>query len=133
MFAEKQKQKLPQVSEINVIGKNTTIIGDIISEGDFRIEGIVEGNVKTNGKIVIGESGTVKGKINCTEADIAGEFSGEFYASNLLTLKSSAKISGDVVISKLAVEPGAEFNATCVMKSGVKELKNGQSKQEKTA
>jgi cytoskeletal protein CcmA (bactofilin family) len=133
MFAEKQKQKLPQVSEINVIGKNTTIIGDIISEGDFRIEGIVEGHVKTNGKIVIGESGSVKGKIDCTEADIAGEFSGEFNASNLLTLKSTAKISGDVVISKLAVEPGAEFNATCVMKSGVKELKNGQSKQEKTA
>lgn len=133
MFAEKQKQKLPQVSEINVIGKNTTIIGDIISEGDFRIDGVVEGNVKTNGKIVIGESGTVTGKINCTEADIAGEFSGEFNASNLLTLKSSAKISGDVVISKLAVEPGAEFNATCVMKAGVKELKNGQSKQEKTA
>ena len=70
---------------------------------------------------------------HCTEADIAGEFSGEFNASNLLTLKSTAKISGDVVISKLAVEPGAEFNATCVMKSGVKELKNGQSKQEKTA
>ncbi|WP_372744938.1 polymer-forming cytoskeletal protein [Lutibacter sp.] len=132
MFAEKKIKQSP-ISEFNVVGKNTTIIGDIMAEGDFRIEGFVEGNVKTNGKIVIGESGCVKGKVECAEADIAGVFSGEFYASNLLTLKTSAKITGDVVIFKLAVEPGAEFNATCIMKGGVKALKNEQSKQEKTA
>lgn len=132
MFAEK-KQKQPQVSEINVVGKNTTIIGDIIAEGDFRIEGIVEGNVKTNGKIVIGASGNIKGKIECAEADIEGEFSGNLFVSNILSLKSTAVITGDVVISKLSIEPGAEFNATCTMKSTVKELNNGQTKQEKTA
>ena len=66
MFAEK---KTPQISEINVIGKNTSIIGDIISEGDFRIDGTVEGNVKTNGKVVIGVSGNVNGTINCKLPD----------------------------------------------------------------
>jgi cytoskeletal protein CcmA (bactofilin family) len=129
----KKKQKEPIVSEINVIGKNTTIIGDIIAEGDFRVEGNLEGNIKTNGKIVIGASGKIKGKIECTEADIEGLFSGELLASNLLTLKATAIITGNVIISKLAVEPGAEFNATCTMKNAVKELNNGQTKQEKTA
>jgi cytoskeletal protein CcmA (bactofilin family) len=129
----KKKQNEPIVFEINVIGKNTTIIGDIISEGDFRIEGKVEGTVKTKGKVVVGASGKIKGKIECAEADIEGAFSGELFASNLLTLKTTALITGNVVISKLAVEPGAEFNATCTMKNSVKELNNEQAKKEKTA
>jgi cytoskeletal protein CcmA (bactofilin family) len=129
----KKKQKEPIISEINVIGKNTTIIGDIIAEGDFRVEGNIEGNIKTNGKIVVGVSGKINGKIECAEADIEGTFSGELLATNLLTLKATALITGNVVISKLAVEPGAEFNATCTMKNAVKELNNGQTKQEKTA
>lgn len=125
MFSEK---KTPQTSEINVIGKNTSIIGDIVSEGDFRIDGTVEGNVKTNGKVVIGVFGNVNGKIDCVEADIEGKFNGELTATYLLTLKTSAKITGNVIISKLAVEPGAEFNASCEMKGAVKELKNGPTK-----
>ena len=132
MFSEK-KDKQPQVLERNIIGKNTSIIGDVISEGDFRIDGKVEGTIKTTGRVVIGKSGSVSGKVACANADIEGRFSGELVVNNLLTLKATAKISGDVVISKLSVEPGAEFNATCAMKGSVKELKNEQTAKEKTA
>jgi len=133
MFSEK-KEKLPIVSERNVIGKNTSVIGDVNSEGDFRIDGSVEGTIKTAGRVVIGAAGSVVGKIECENADIEGKFSGDLLVKCLLTLKASAKISGDVVINKLSVEPGAEFNATCVMKgSSVKELKNGQTTKERTA
>jgi cytoskeletal protein CcmA (bactofilin family) len=132
MFSEK-KDKQPQVLERNIIGKNTSIVGDVISEGDFRIDGKVEGTIKTNGRVVIGQSGSVSGKIECNNADIEGKFAGELSVNSLLTLKATAKISGDVIISKLSVEPGAEFNATCAMKGSVKELNNGQAKQEKTA
>ena len=132
MFLEK-KVITPLSSERNVIGKNTSIIGDVKSEGDFRIDGNVEGTVKTAGRVVIGALGCVMGKIVCENADIEGKFSGELLVNNLLTLKATAKISGEVIISKLLVEPGAEFNATCTMKGSVMELKNGQSEQEKTA
>ncbi|MFA5299202.1 MAG: polymer-forming cytoskeletal protein, partial [Lutibacter sp.] len=81
----------------------------------------------------IGASGSVNGKIICDNADIEGIFSGELLVNNLLTLKATAKISGDVAISKLLVEPGAEFNATCTMKISIMELQNDQSGQEKTA
>ncbi len=132
MFSEK-KEKQPQVLERNIIGKNTSIVGDVISEGDFRIDGKVEGTIKTAGRVVIGKSGSAKGKIECNNADIEGKFSGELIVNTLLTLKATANISGDVVISKLSVEPGAEFNATCAMKGSVKELKNEQTSKEKTA
>jgi cytoskeletal protein CcmA (bactofilin family) len=132
MFLEK-KVIAPLSSERNVVGKNTSIVGDVKSEGDFRIDGTVEGTVKTAGRVVIGAMGSVMGKIVCENADIEGKFSGELLVNNLLTLKATAKISGEVIISKLLVEPGAEFNATCIMKESVRELQNGQTKQEKTA
>ena len=132
MFSEK-KDKQPQVLERNIIGKNTSIIGDVKSEGDFRIDGSVEGTIETTGRVVIGKSGSVSGKVTCNNADIEGKFSGELSVNSLLTLKTTAKIIGDVLISKLSVEPGAEFNATCAMKGSVKELNNGESKKEKSA
>jgi len=99
----------------NRIEKNTVIKGDITSEADFRIDGKLEGNVKTSGKVVIGKGGLIKGKVECVNADIEGNFNGELYVSELLSLKSSAQIEGTVNVSKLAVEPGATFNAACSM------------------
>jgi len=132
MFSEK-KEKLPQVLERNIIGKNTSIVGDVVSEGDFRIDGNVKGTIKTTGRVVIGKTGNANGKIECNNADIEGVFSGELSVNSLLTLKATAHISGNVTLGKLSVEPGAEFNATCSMKGSVKELKNEQTKEEKTA
>ncbi|UTD15634.1 polymer-forming cytoskeletal protein [Tenacibaculum mesophilum] len=131
---ESKKTGENKVPERNIIGKNTKIIGEIISEGDFRIDGILEGTIETKGRVIIGNTGLIKGKVECTNADIEGEFSGELFVSNTLTVKSSANINGDVIIGKLSVEPGAEFNATCAMKGAVKELnKNEQGLKEKTA
>ncbi len=116
-------------SQPNRIENNTRIKGDITSEADFRIDGQLEGNIKTSGKVVIGKDGKIHGKVECVNADVEGKFSGELLVANLLMLKASAVIEGDVTVSKLAVEPGATFNATCNMKgSGVKPLQNGQPK-----
>ena len=100
----------------NRIEKNTRIKGDIISEADFRIDGKLDGNVKTSGKVVIGKDGYINGKVECVNADIEGHFNGELLVSDLLSLKSSAVIEGTVSVTKLAVEPGATFNASCTMK-----------------
>ena len=99
----------------NRIEKNTKIKGDITSEADFRIDGQLEGNVKTSGKVVIGKDGRINGKVECVNADVEGNFKGELYVSQLLTLKASAMIEGTVNVAKLAVEPGATFNASCSM------------------
>lgn len=117
----------------NRIEKNTVIKGDISSEADFRIDGKLEGDVKTSGKIVIGKDGVIKGKVECVNADIEGQFNGELFVTELLTLKSSAMIKGTVNISKLSVEPGATFNATCNMmgKSGMKSKGQGVQPESK--
>lgn len=110
----------------NIIGNKTNIVGNIVSDGDFRIDGTIEGSLKTDGRVVIGANGFINGEVTCSNAEIEGKFIGNLNVSKTLTIKATATISGDVVIGKLSVEPGAMFNATCAMKGAVKELKNEQ-------
>jgi len=136
MFSDKNKGKMAteSTSQQNIIAQDTKIVGDIVSKGPFRIDGQVEGNIKTEDKVVVGKSGFVNGTINGTNADFEGSFSGKLKLSGTLTLKSSAYVQGEVEVGKLAVETGATFNATCSMKGAVKELNKGieQSKQQES-
>ncbi|QHI37430.1 hypothetical protein IMCC3317_28090 [Kordia antarctica] len=131
MFSESKKKRANEAArgQSNRIGKSTNIKGDVVSQSDFRIDGKLEGSVETSGKIVIGTSGVITGKVICENADIEGRFQGELYVSNLLTLKSTAIIEGEVTVSKLSIEPGATFNATCAMKTGIKELNSSEGKK----
>jgi len=113
----------------NRIAQGTTIVGDIVSEGGFRIDGTIQGTIKTPGKIVVGKSGIINGTLEGTNADFEGRFSGKMKLSGVLSLKSSAFIEGEVEIGKLAVEPGATFNAVCSMKGAVKELNKGEQRK----
>lgn len=129
-----KKDTTPQnqkgTSERNIIGQNTAITGDIVSEGDFRIDGTLEGTLKTQGRVVIGAKGSIKGSVSCANAEIEGVFTGDLKVAKTLTIKATATISGDVVIGKLSVEPGATFNATCAMKGAVKELNKTNEQQQ---
>jgi len=134
MFSDNKKGKMAteSTSQQNIIALDTKIVGDIVSKGPFRIDGQVEGNIKTQDKIVVGKSGFVNGTIEGTNADFEGSFSGKLKLSGTLSLKSSAYIQGEVEVGKLAVEPGATFNATCVMKGTVKELNKGEQQKPST-
>lgn len=132
MFNEKKEIPAPS-GERNIIAKNTSLVGDIKSDGDFRVDGKIEGTITTTGRVVIGKEGFVKGTIDCVNADIEGSFSGKLLVDQVLSLKSTANISGDVTLGKLSVEPGAAFNATCTMKGSVKVMSNDKEEAKKTA
>ena len=102
---------------INLISLGTEIAGDINTSGDIRIDGKLEGNLVTKGKIVIGETGALKGTINCSNADVSGSIEGKVNVKELLSLKRTSKILGDIITDKLAIEPGAKFTGTCKMDS----------------
>ena len=134
MFSDNKKDRqTPEgTSNQNIISNGTKIVGDLVSEGDFRIDGIVEGNLKTSGKVVVGKTGHIKGTLQGTDAYFEGKFSGKLALSGTLTLKTSSHIEGEVVVGKLAVEPGATFNVTCVMKGTVKEFNKGEQQRPTT-
>jgi len=136
MFSDKKTGRMASetISNQNTIAKGTVITGDIISEGDFRIEGSIQGNIKTPGKVVIGKTGIINGTLKSANADIEGKFMGKLLLSDTLSLKSSALVEGEVIVGKLAVEPGATFNATCSMKGSIKEsnISNARAGQQTT-
>jgi len=131
MFSDK-KNKKPEIQGTNQnrINNGTNLKGDITSNGYFRIDGTIEGNVKTPSKVVVGKTGVIIGTLSCKNADIEGKVKGILDISETLSLKSTAHIEGEVIIGKLAVEPGAVFNATCLMKGSKKVTPTLKTEQE---
>jgi cytoskeletal protein CcmA (bactofilin family) len=100
---------------INLISNGTDISGDIKSTGDIRIDGTLTGNLTTKGKVVIGVTGRVTGEVLCKNSEVSGSVEGKITVSQLLILKASSKILGDIATSKLSIEPGAKFTGNCKM------------------
>lgn len=109
------KNKEPDHTAINLVGTGTTIKGEINSKGDIRVDGKIIGQVRSEGKIVVGNSGIIEGELHCVNADISGKIDGKAEIAELLTLKASSIFSGDIITDKLAIEPGAKFSGTCSM------------------
>ncbi|MBA7554937.1 hypothetical protein ES705_47577 [subsurface metagenome] len=102
---------------INLIGAGTNIKGHIDSTGDIRIDGTLNGNLRTKGKVVIGNTGMVKGEVHCKNSDLEGKVEGKILVQELLSLKSTSTILGDISAKRLAIEPGARFSGNCQMTS----------------
>lgn len=134
MFSDNKKGKAPDLSnQQNRISQGTKLKGDITSEGGFRIDGQVEGIITSPNKIVIGKTGSIIGTLICNDADIEGKVEGKIEIKNLLSIKESAHIDGDVITGKLAVEPNATFNATCVMNGGKSTSSDVKAKTKQSA
>lgn len=113
-------------ASVNIIGAGTTIDGEVKSSGDIRIDGTINGSVISKAKVVVGSTGKVEGDVSCQNADIFGLIKGKTTVSELLFLKSSANINGDIITSKLVVEAGASFTGSCNMGPVIKDLKYGE-------
>ena len=100
---------------INRISQGTSVIGTIETNGDLRIDGRVEGNITSAGRVIIGETGFVKGDLVAKMLDIMGHFEGTIIVSEMTVLKSTAAVIGSLTPGKLVVEAGAKFDGTCIM------------------
>ncbi|ASB51095.1 cell shape determination protein CcmA [Alkalitalea saponilacus] len=118
------ESKLP-----NMIGPGTKIVGNIETNGDIRIDGNIEGNIDSKGKVVIGNNGFVKGEISCNNAEVSGTLNGKMSVLELLSLKATCKVNGDIKSGKLSIEPGALFSGTCAM--GGSNINPSPAKEEK--
>ncbi len=100
-------------STINLLGAGTTINGDITCNGDIRINGVLNGNLTTKGRLIVGESGKIKGEVTCKNADILGNIEGKISVSDLLSLKATSNILGEIFVGRISIEPVCKFNGTC--------------------
>jgi cytoskeletal protein CcmA (bactofilin family) len=102
-------------SPLTTISEGTTLEGQIKIEGDIKIEGTIKGTVTSKGKVIITTTGKVEGDIICSNGDIAGKVTGKLRIADVLFLKGSAVIDGDINTSKLVIESGVKFNGNCSM------------------
>lgn len=109
------KPIINEVKALNTFAQDTKIVGDIDSDGDIRMDGVMEGKLNCKGRVVIGPEARIKGTINASNAEILGNVEGEINVIDLLTLKSTAVITGDLFMGKFSVEPGANFTGNCKM------------------
>jgi cytoskeletal protein CcmA (bactofilin family) len=101
---------------LNSLVRGTVTEGSVIAENDIRVDGVIKGNLRCAAKVIIGPSGFIDGEVNCQNAVIEGKFNGKLRVVDLLNVKETANITGDVTTGKLTISAGALFNVTCTMK-----------------
>ena len=118
---ENQNPYTSSASTMNVIGKGTTVTGDIETSSDIRIDGKLDGNLFCKARVILGQGAILDGNLNASHAELAGEVNGKVEVKEMLTLKSSSTIHGDINTGKLVIEAGATFNGSCNMGAVSKE------------
>ena len=127
MFSNKEESssKVSQsLNQTNQFCEGTVIEGEIKSSNDIRVDGAIQGSIVSSAKVVIGQKGKVEGQLRCQNGDVSGYVKGRVESKDMLFLKATAVIEGDIVATKLVVEAGAIFNGTCRM--GVIQMENEQ-------
>lgn len=102
-------------ASVNVISSGTMITGDVVCSGDLRIDGNIKGNVRSQAKVIVGKSGVIDGDINCRSIEIEGNVKANITVTDLMSLKETANLMGNICAGKLAIEPGANFAGNCKM------------------
>jgi cytoskeletal protein CcmA (bactofilin family) len=97
----------------NSLLEGTQIKGNIQSATDLRIDGELEGDLRCQGRVVIGPQGSVKGNIICKSGLIQGKVLGDLQVEVLLELKNTAQVQGNINSSKLVVEEGVVLQGHC--------------------
>lgn len=115
-------------NSMNSLGKGTKVNGDIEATSDIRVDGELRGNLNCKGKVIIGSTGYIDGTIICQNAVVEGTFKGTLTVKDLLNVKESARIDGDVKTGQLLVNSGAKFNVSCGMGGGKIDAAKGAPK-----
>jgi cytoskeletal protein CcmA (bactofilin family) len=102
----------------NTLVTGTVVEGTVKSEKDIRIEGSVKGTLHCDAKLVIGPTGYIEGEVRCASAVIEGRFEGSIFVADLLNVRESATVNGEVTTGRLVVQSGANFNVQCNMAGG---------------
>lgn len=108
---------------LNSLVKDTHIEGSIKTASDIRIEGVLLGDLDCQAKLIIGVSGQVIGKVSCRTAMIEGKFEGTLEVTELLELRETAEIMGDISCGKLKIDPGAELSGNVSMGAEKRSIK----------
>lgn len=114
---------------LNSIVEGTKIEGTVNANSDIRVDGAIKGKLFCDAKVIIGPTGKVDGEIRCDNAVIEGKFEGTMTVKELLNIRETAAVDGDITCGKLIVQPGGTIDGTLTMASGSKNSIAGSAKK----
>jgi cytoskeletal protein CcmA (bactofilin family) len=100
-----------------IIGKDTRFKGSLQGSATLRVDGYFEGDIATQGDVVIGEGGVVKATIKARNCTVAGEVFGDIVAQQKLEIAPSGKVFGNIKAENLLIGEGAIFRGACDMQA----------------
>lgn len=100
---------------VSVIGPGVTVDGDVTARGELRIEGTVQGTIRSRGPVIIAAGGAVEGEVDAELVVVAGALDGRITASQMTRLESTARVTADVASPTMAIEDGASFEGAVDM------------------
>lgn len=119
-------KETPQTGEViqseTRVGKGVIFNGDLETSGNVRIDGYIVGNVKSKSRVVLGDTAKIFGELLAQNAEIAGEIKGRLLVNDILSLKATSVIEGDIRCNKLIVESGAVINGSTQMGNFAQEI-----------
>lgn len=101
-----------------IIAASVKVEGDFASQGNVLIEGTVEGSLKTERDLRVGERARISADVHAANAVVAGEIKGNLVVGERLELEPTAKVYGDVQTKILVVSAGAMVNGRLLMGEG---------------
>lgn len=116
MFSRKEIAPAPSGMH-NVLSSGTVLTGNLVTQDDIRIDGVIEGNIISQGKIIIGNNGHVSGDVECMHLDLLGKVTGNISCQDTIILRSTANLIGDMTTQVVEIEPGARFSGSCKMRT----------------
>ena len=104
------RQRIPYRDRVEtIVGRNTTLNGEIYVTGSLRIEGKIEGKIKSSGDIYVGQEASVVASIQARNVIIAGEIRGDVDVMDRVELAPSGRLLGNILAKKFIVGDGAYF------------------------
>lgn len=98
-----------------IIGSETKYKGTVTTSKTIRIDGLFEGEIKSGGDVILGETGVFKGTINCKTLFNSGSIEGTFIVEEKLECTSIGIVKGELTVRELVLPKGAIFDGTCDM------------------
>jgi cytoskeletal protein CcmA (bactofilin family) len=101
-----------------VLGPRDSLAGKLMTEGDVRVQGTVEGELTAAGDITIEDKATVKANVEGRNVSVRGDVEGDLLVKDRLLLAGSGSVQGNVRVRRLAIEDGATLNGNVSMSKG---------------
>ena len=94
----------------DVIGSSVHIRGRVTGDGDLRLEGTVEGDIKLSGALELSPGATVNGNVQATSVTIEGALTGDVFADGAIAVRAGATLVGNLTAAEVTLDEGASFN-----------------------